>query len=61
MLVGKATGLTLPDRGNVTAIVQIAIPTSLGNVGVGKLVAEVVETGTTHLVDVASAPLIVTP
>lgn len=61
VLVGKTAGLTLPDRGNVTAIVPVAIPTSVGNVGVGRLVAEVVETGTTHLVDVASAPFTVTP
>ena len=60
-LVGRTTGVVLPDRGNATAIVQVTIPSTLSNVGVGKLTAEVVEVGTTHVVDVATVPFTVTP
>ncbi|MBX3471063.1 MAG: hypothetical protein KF878_29700 [Planctomycetes bacterium] len=60
-VLGSATALTLPDRGAVTAIVDVTIPAGLGNVGLGALHVEVMETGTTAIVDVARTPVTVTP
>ncbi len=61
MVLGSATALTLPDRGNVTALVDVTIPATLGNVGLGALHVEVMETGTSALVDVARTAITVTP
>lgn len=61
VLLGSATGLVLPDRGNVTATIDVTIPASLPNVGIGALHVEVMEAGTSALVDVARTGVTVTP
>ncbi len=60
-VLGSSTGLVLPDRGNVTALVDVTIPAGLTNVGLGALHVEVMETGTSALVDVARTPVTITP
>lgn len=61
VVLGSATGLVLGDRGNVTAIVDVTIPATLTNVGLGALHVEVMEAGTSALVDVARTQVTVTP
>lgn len=60
-VLGSARNVVLADRGATTAIVTITIPANLTNVGLGHLVAEVVEAGTQDLVDVARTGVTVTP
>lgn len=61
VVLGRTTSVVLPARGSVTAIVDVTIPATLGNVGIGALVVEVLETGTQDLVDVARAAVTITP
>jgi hypothetical protein len=59
--LGGASGVVLPQRGSVTAIVDVTIPTTLANVGIGALVVEVFEASTQDIVDIARASVTITP